>query len=991
MAIASLYSSRGGLEPGSSVFVGRDATFRDVFMRLSGSNENLPGVAVVGPRRIGKTSFLKQLLDSAVRARYVDEPEAWHVAYLDVSRHRWTGFGSFRKAALDALGSSLEQHAADCFSDGVTRIIRDLGSKITILLLDEFHHVAAELGKNEQAELRSAIDNISSFSLVLGVAQNPDEILEHIPYDTASELAPLINLALPKLARLENSEAHQLIRIGREQEGLAADSEGEDWLIESVGTHPLLLHAACFAWYGMVGEKAFSELSNDERNRAQTGVRREVESQWPYVVRALRAAARALLFDRLLPSNQSTLQEAREELERYGLTPWFRQSGVVRAADIRGPSSDRADNVEQLMTAVEELNDRHQLILRRRDWVFRTDRLSGNDGIYLGRHVQGQEDLARFVGALCRLLYDGSQGVVAPQLRGRVKPVLRGWCYRDPRSVITHLIALRNYHTHLLAPDPVVAAEHLQATGEVFELYCGKRAPEVADLETVRVGLLTAATRFVSRLNQFLPLSCDLQADQFFEFGPDEAPCRKAPFADLGKGDQVRDLVYISYRHVDREWHTKLRRVLDADPRLLDLVWDDTNIAAGTDWKRQINDHVARARVMIMLASNDYFAPDCGAAKYEIEPGLAAYERGEMVVLWFPVGRISIADSPVNGIMAATGVGAVPLELVSPEEQVEALGKVYREVLRHLGMPSLQAGNASGLVSAPPATQILIPAERHETIEEPLTRVTRLPEPSARRDLQKLAGCDNAERKIDIVFIHGLGGDSWTTWMAQEEAIETFWPNWLAEDLPQIGLWTLGYAASGSKWKEASMPLADRGNQVLDLLSNAGMGERPLVFITHSMGGIVAKEILRNAASFGVKRFEAIASRTVGIAFIATPHSGAHVANFAELAAAIYRTNEQVKELGAHDSRLRQLHGWFLNYQNRNNVICRTYCEKRELRPKIPLLRIKLPKGILVVDETSAEPNIPGERAIPLDEDHISICKPPSRDAQLYKGIVRFL
>jgi hypothetical protein len=52
---------------------------------------------------------------------------------------------------------------------------------------------------------------------------------------------------------------------------------------------------------------------------------------------------------------------------------------------------------------------------------------------------------------------------------------------------------------------------------------------------------------------------------------------------------------------------------------------------------------------------------------------------------------------------------------------------------------------------------------------------------------------------------------------------------------------------------------------------------------------------------------------------------------------------------------------------------------------------IRLPNGVLIMDETSAEPNIPGERAIPLDEDHISICKPSSPEAQLYKSISRFL
>jgi hypothetical protein len=43
------------------------------------------------------------------------------------------------------------------------------------------------------------------------------------------------------------------------------------------------------------------------------------------------------------------------------------------------------------------------------------------------------------------------------------------------------------------------------------------------------------------------------------------------------------------------------------------------------------------------------------------------------------------------------------------------------------------------------------------------------------------------------------------------------------------------------------------------------------------------------------------------------------------------RTNEQVSELSAHHARLRKLHGWFLDYQRRNNVIGRTYCETREV------------------------------------------------------------
>jgi hypothetical protein len=155
-----------------------------------------------------------------------------------------------------------------------------------------------------------------------------------------------------------------------------------------------------------------------------------------------------------------------------------------------------------------------------------------------------------------------------------------------------------------------------------------------------------------------------------------------------------RDLVYISYRHRDRAWHDRLRRVLDADPRLRGLIWDDTEIPGGADWEQQIHEHVPRARIMIMLASDDYFDPAVsGAFEPEIKPALQAHANGEIAILWMPVRPLSIATSPVRHITSATGSGAVPLELLAPEEQAASLIKVYREVLRLLGMPGEPVGS----------------------------------------------------------------------------------------------------------------------------------------------------------------------------------------------------------------------------------------------------------------------------------------------------------
>src|SRR5688572_32241179 len=119
----------------------------------------------------------------------------------------------------------------------------------------------------------------------------------------------------------------------------------------------------------------------------------------------------------------------------------------------------------------------------------------------------------------------------------------------------------------------------------------------------------------------------------------------------------TRDLVYISYRHVDAEWHAELRRVLDSDSDLRSLIWDDTMISPAQEFAREIDNHVARARIMIMLTSEDYFGPDSGALEPEVRPALAAQARGEVAILWIPIRPHDYTRTPVGHITAATEIG----------------------------------------------------------------------------------------------------------------------------------------------------------------------------------------------------------------------------------------------------------------------------------------------------------------------------------------------
>src|SRR5271156_5468133 len=72
-------------------------------------------------------------------------------------------------------------------------------------------------------------------------------------------------------------------------------------------------------------------------------------------------------------------------------------------------------------------------------------------------------------------------------------------------------------------------------------------------------------------------------------------------------------------------------------------------------------------------------------------------------------------------------------------------------------------------------------------------------------------------RRANLLFIHGLGGDKRNTWQDGNDG-SSFWPAWLAEDIPDIAVYSIGYDASPSQWLGRTMPLVDRATQLLDLL-----------------------------------------------------------------------------------------------------------------------------------------------------------------------------
>ncbi|MEH2464241.1 AAA-like domain-containing protein [Nostoc sp.] len=254
---------------------------------------------------------------------------------------------------------------------------------------------------------------------------------------------------------------------------------------------------------------------------------------------------------------------------------------------------------------------------------------------------------------------------------------------------------------------------------------------------------------------------------------------------------------------------------------------------------------------------------------------------------------------------------------------------------------------------------------------------TPKPQPPEMTGLIKISGCDNPKRCGDVIFVHGLGGHARGTWHPQERHDDdNFWLTWLAQERPDLGIWSFGYKAEASEWKGSTMPLFDRASNLQEYLENSDIGKYPIIFIAHSMGGLLVKQMLRNAQTFQKK---AIIQQTKGIVFLSTPHAGSRLADLIEKIGILARTSISVDELKAHIPQLRELNEWY-----RQNV------DFMEIATKV-YFETKRTQGFLVVDPDSANPGIKDVQPTATDDDHLSITKPTSTNNLVYKGVSQFI
>ncbi|KIN05296.1 hypothetical protein OIDMADRAFT_25865 [Oidiodendron maius Zn] len=167
---------------------------------------------------------------------------------------------------------------------------------------------------------------------------------------------------------------------------------------------------------------------------------------------------------------------------------------------------------------------------------------------------------------------------------------------------------------------------------------------------------------------------------------------------------------------------------------------------------------------------------------------------------------------------------------------------------------------------------------------------------------------------------------------------------------------------------------------------------RPVLFISHSLGGIVVKETLRRSSGchIGQTHLRSVFDSTIGIIFFGTPHGGAdprgflqHIAEMVIKAAGV-RFNEQiVNALLPSAERLRELRDEFSPMAHQQDWIIHSFQEE---------LGVMGLNGRKVVEDTSSYLNFPSiETTEHIGQNHMDMCRFAGLDDVEYKKVVAAL
>ncbi|OTA67679.1 hypothetical protein K449DRAFT_388472 [Hypoxylon sp. EC38] len=227
-----------------------------------------------------------------------------------------------------------------------------------------------------------------------------------------------------------------------------------------------------------------------------------------------------------------------------------------------------------------------------------------------------------------------------------------------------------------------------------------------------------------------------------------------------------------------------------------------------------------------------------------------------------------------------------------------------------------------------------------------------------------------SEPLIEYVFVHGLGGGSIKTWCAEPDP-SYYWPKeWLPKHVAfrNVRIHSFGYNADFLEKGQPHTDIYDFGQALLQALRNSqSFTENPIVFIAHSMGGLVIKQAYLLARQD--PSCHELASRIYGMVFLATPHRGSDLAstlnNVLRISVA-HGPRAYVSSLERSSDALNRINDAFRHYQNDLRLYSFFETQETSVGPGI---------SSLIVRKESATLGYLGEQVALLNANHRGVCK----------------
>ncbi|KAK4042951.1 hypothetical protein C8A01DRAFT_32894 [Parachaetomium inaequale] len=257
------------------------------------------------------------------------------------------------------------------------------------------------------------------------------------------------------------------------------------------------------------------------------------------------------------------------------------------------------------------------------------------------------------------------------------------------------------------------------------------------------------------------------------------------------------------------------------------------------------------------------------------------------------------------------------------------------------------------------------------------------------------------QAKADIVLVHGLNGAPEKTWTASNGV---YWPvDLLPASLKDqhANVLVYGYNADvyGGFWERPAKSPSDNfvhhhAQTLVTSLTHYRMSEgterNPIIWVVHSLGGIVTKRALLYSNDLRDPNQEDLRSiyvSTYGIIFLGTPHNGSNAAAWGGI---IQRMADSVvprkifesesvllKSLKKDNETLQQISSHFLDIYQRFKIHMAHENQKTDVKGS----------KILVVDASSASPQLVGVTYYGIEATHSRMCKFDSENAPGYRTV----